>query len=541
MKPWSGSIYLPPCSCFGSTKCAEACNGSPYDFSKHSDIQQQSLVNLCDFIDSSVTCYSSKSLTLCKKYSLQLSKDSLVDLPTHEKVSLIQQSSSYKHQRKLLQNDLKLLFPLSGASFSFKPRDSKLLCKFEIQCNRKYAYTGKNKNKSLKGIKRNCKTAKSLHSNHTCNFMITVFLDLNSLDWYIKLKGNREHSYHPFKPLTVSSIGMHQLSTSMVNEINKLHKSNVSSSIQQNILMTNNDISVSIRTILNQQYTQQQNSQKDKTDFEELLDLLRARKDITYFVMYAKSQNTPLLTIKKTTSARKAIRNNISIQGYVRVYQQQEQPLQPPRFDSHQQKILKQLITTNTTTNEIEVILAVGWARDSELKLFKKFPEVVKMDCTHSTNREERPLFNLVGKDSNKKIYTVMRCLLPSEKGAIFVTLLTNIIPKILGQHLCNQVNLIITDGDSQEIKAAKKACETVFTNANHINCYWHLIHNAINKTKDVYHPRLKNILKHWLWFTASQCETTKEQEQSISYLKVSKNIQTFIIMFHQCVNHMFV
>ena len=84
-----------------------------------------------------------------------------------------------------------------------------------------------------------------------------------------------------------------------MNEINKLQKSNVSSSIQQNILMTNNDISVSIRTILNQQYTQQRNSQKDKTDFEELLDLLRARKDITYFIMYAKSQNTPLLTIKK--------------------------------------------------------------------------------------------------------------------------------------------------------------------------------------------------------------------------------------------------
>ena len=64
-------------------------------------------------------------------------------------------------------------------------------------------------------------------------------------------------------------------------------------------------------------------------------------------------------------------------------------------------------------------------------------------------------------------------------------------------------MNIIITDGDSQEIKAAQKACKTVFNQAHHINCYWHMIHNAVNRTEVIYHPLLKTIIKHWLYFTA--------------------------------------
>ena len=40
----------------------------------------------------------------------------------------------------------------------------------------------------------------------------------------------------------------------MVKEIDKLNKCNVSSAIQQNVLMVNQDVSVLIRTILNKHY-----------------------------------------------------------------------------------------------------------------------------------------------------------------------------------------------------------------------------------------------------------------------------------------------
>ena len=111
----------------------------------------------------------------------------------------------------------------------------------------------------------------------------------------------------------------------------------------------------------------------------------------------------------------------------------------------------------------MNVILAVGWSRDEDLCSLYKYPEVLKMDCTFKTNCEGRPLFSIVARDSNHKLFTVFRCLLPSEKKAIFHTLLVNVIPKILGPTTCSRINVCITDGDSQEIKACQNACRLVF------------------------------------------------------------------------------
>ena len=533
-QPWDGSLYLPPCSCHTNTKCAESINPDKYDFSKFGNIHLSSMVNLCKFIDAKCESYTAKSLMLCSKYSIT-NNDFITSLSIDktERVVQIQQSQEYNIKRKLLQNDLKLLFPLSGSLFIFKTRDSKHTCKFDILCNMKYNYIQNSKNKSSKGITRNCKTSKALHSDQTCKFQISVFFDIYELHWFLKWRGNIHHTHHNFTPFEKYSIGMSQLSPSMISEINKLQKSSVPSSIQQNILMTNNDISVPIMTILNKQNSQKNTSEKQHTDFENLLHILRSRQDITYFVINAKSMNTPLLSIKKPSASKRAINNNISIQGYIKVYDKQEKPMLPPKFDSHQQKILKDLLTTNKSTNEVEVILAIGWARDNELSVFRKFPEVVKMDCTHSTNREERPLFNLVAKDSNNKVYTVMRCLLPSEKSAIFNSLLVTIIPQIFGKDTCNKLNVIITDGDSQEIKAAQNACKLVFKNAVHINCFWHMIHQAVNKTKVIYNPQLKHIVKHWLYFTARYTESKEEQTASIVYLKVRCLFGYLFFIYH--------
>ena len=134
-------------------------------------------------------------------------------------------------------------------------------------------------------------------------------------------------------------------------------------------------------------------------------------------------------------------------------------------------------------------------------------------------------MLNIVCKDSNSKLYTVVRCLLPSEKLAIFDTILSTMIPTIIGKKTCSNINLVTTDGDSQEIKACQNACKHVFNNAQHINCMWHLINRSIRSSKVIYHPRLKDIIKHWLNFTAKEMETHEEIKQSLAYMKVSITI----------------
>ena len=56
--------------------------------------------------------------------------------------------------------------------------------------------------------------------------------------------------------------------------------------------MLNKDVTVPIMTILNKHYSDVCNTYSKKTDFEELLDTLKEKKDITYFVMYADSTST---------------------------------------------------------------------------------------------------------------------------------------------------------------------------------------------------------------------------------------------------------
>ena len=153
----------------------------------------------------------------------------------------------------------------------------------------------------------------------------------------------------------------------MIEEINKLHQSNVSSSIQQNVLMMNNNISVPIMTILNNRYSSQRQIESEMTDFEELIEILKSKSNITYFVMDANSPKTPLLTIKKTRKSKNAINNNVSLATIDNTTNHEEERHELPHLDSTQQQILKQLFVRNRTTNEVKIVLAVGWSRDKDL------------------------------------------------------------------------------------------------------------------------------------------------------------------------------
>ena len=206
--------------------------------------------------------------------------------------------------------------------------------------------------------------------------------------------------------------------------------------------------------------------------------------------------------------------------GYVRVYQDNVAKEYTPHLESSLQEIVKELIVKNKDQN-VRVLLAVGWACDKDLCIFQKFPECIKLDCTACTNKEQRPLLNLVCKDSNNRLYTILRCLLPSEKGAVFDTIINSIFPTLLGSKTCERVKTVITDGDAQEINACQKACKTLFKNAQHITCFWHMIHQSIKKSSQIRHTRLTKTLTQFTYFCATQSENKKEFDSLICHLKV--------------------
>ena len=531
---WDGRVYLPPCTCFSQISCKESKNTKVYDFEKFTDIDVSGLINMCHFCDNASSSYSKQSMILCKKYSPHELTPLLHQINCNkERVEMIKSSPIFQAKLNLLFEDLKLLFPLNGSKFIMKKRYTKTLLKFQIMCSYATCYDMRSKHAaSTSARSRNCTTTKAINRETTCNFSMSVFLNTQTLDWYMKWPGNKIHTHHLPTLLNYTSIGQFQLSRSMIDEVNKLHCSNVSSAIQQNVLMMNNNITVPIMTLLNNQYQAKRQIESTKTDFEELIDLLKSKSNITYFIMDASSPKTPLLTIKKTRKSANATTNN-TILANILQNNEHDQRHVLPHLDSTQQQILKQLFVRNKDTQKVNVILAVGWSRDEDLCSLYKYPEVLKMDCTFKTNREGRPLFSIVARDSNHKLFTVFRCLLPSEKKAIFHTLLVNVIPKILGPTTCSRINVCITDGDSQEIKACQNACRLVFKNAIHINCFWHMIHNSVSRSKIIYHPDLKHVLRHWLYFTATKCETKKEMQQSHKYMIVSTHIRFIYIFIH--------
>jgi hypothetical protein len=497
IESWAGNLFLPPCTCYTSGYCAQSSSTSPFDFSSHEDIVVKDLVDLCHYVDSNVTSTTQRSLHLCKKYSPSNLTQSLPN-STSLTIDHVLHSKEYKEKEALLQNDLKLLFPLSRAIYTFKRRKQKSNIKIQICCNMSRCYK-KGKVKEIKTKPRNCSTLKPISKQDSCPFFINIFFDIYKLVWFTKWNGQTMHQHHKPKKHEEFMLGQHQLSNSMITEINKLQKACASSSIQQNILMSNNNISLTIQTIINKRNAQSIESLSNYTDAEQLLQALKEQSNITYFAMYAESAHTPLLTISKVQRARVENNNNIQLSGYLSGYKNGDGTPFIPTLDSALQKTVQELLVKNSKDHQVKVLLSVGWARDEDLRLLRKFPEVLKMDCTFKTNREGRPLFNLVSKDSNNKLSTILRCLLPSEKAAIFDTILGTIVPKILGEKTCSNIKMVITDGDSQEIQACIKACRSVFKNAQHITCLWHLIHNAVMKNTIFRHKQLKNIIKHWL------------------------------------------
>ena len=197
-----------------------------------------------------------------------------------------------------------------------------------------------------------------------------------------------------------------------------------------------------------------------------------------------------------------------------------------PNIDTADRKLLKEILVREKDSlydkdGEVKVLLSCGWARNDDLAILRKFPEVVHMDTTFGTNKEGRPLFNIVVKDSNNKLCTVFRCILPSEKRCIFNAILSSALPQFLGKETCDRVQYIVTDGDSQEIEAVRSACKRVFKNAHRNVCFWHMIILGVNSKSKIKNHRLLQVLRSWLWFIATNTETDEERKSLLAHLKV--------------------
>ena len=182
-------------------------------------------------------------------------------------------------------------------------------------------------------------------------------------------------------------------------------------------------------------------------------------------------------------------------------------------------------------TDAQELMLGFTWVLPCERRLFEMFPEVLTIDCTADTNNEGRPLLTMNGKDSNGKMFTVLRAFLPNEKAWVFRWLFSYIVPKMFGSTVINQIKVVITDGDSEEYEQLDMAIDEYMPCVFRQRCGWHLVEKGwqnrvlgvlsfTEEYRGFYYKVVKQ-LKGWMysWMKLS-CETKSEYDYSFNVFK---------------------
>ena len=82
---------------------------------------------------------------------------------------------------------------------------------------------------------------------------------------------------------------------------------------------------------------------------------------------------------------------------------------------------------------------------------FKKYPEVIMIDCTHHMNKENRELCTATNKDRHNNVFAISRCALPSSRNMIFHWLFSSFYKLHFPASIREQLRLIICDADQNE------------------------------------------------------------------------------------------
>jgi hypothetical protein len=158
------------------------------------------------------------------------------------------------------------------------------------------------------------------------------------------------------------------------------------------------------------------------------------------------------------------------------------------------------------------------------------------VDDTSHTNNEKPPHMTFTGQTSSGHVFTWMRVFLPNKTAGAFCWMFHIVLPKLLGDSLLKRINVIISDGDSQEISQLDNAIIDCYPHMQRLHCGRHIVEKGWQKhcpgehSVDVpFREPFKHLLKHvkkWIysWMKPGYCETEDKYHLSkvilIHYLK---------------------
>ena len=95
-----------------------------------------------------------------------------------------------------------------------------------------------------------------------------------------------------------------------------------------------------------------------------------------------------------------------------------------------------------------KMLVAFAWCHDDELQNALKFPEFWAYDTTFGVTKEQRNLFLIAGIDGNNKVFTILRCFMPSKEARAYNWALRMAFINLIGERALSLNQCIASDAE---------------------------------------------------------------------------------------------
>ena len=395
--------------------------------------------------------------------------------------------------------------------------------------NRKHNRTTKSNKAPKTNKKKSAKPVKGENGNDTrCPFHFNIYWDEKRSRWFLPKiqRGNRGHCGHPpIDPADIKLETKNCISPAEEEIAKDAMQSHISTAATQSLIRTRTGETPSWQQVHRMKKKQEckQYGENNTTSCDRLLHYLTTTEGISCTFLFA-DPTTNLITVKekkdKRNSALTVEQLGTELLG---------DDTDSPAICAQGLKGRKELIHTETG----ELMLAVAFTSDNQRRKFDIFPEFVTGDDTEGTNSEKRPLYTLLGKDQNEKVFPVAWAFMPSKSQWAYDWFFGVAMPKLHPGDAIERVEIVLTDADKQETMAVENnaggnlkisiAEWRLFKRALHRWCAWHRINRNFTQLPK-YKPtltRVKNssvlskieidVLERWLWYFIKNYETKEE------------------------------
>ena len=462
---------------------------------------------------------------------------------------------------KLLMSDLQVAaiktggYEITGTG-TFRHKSNKKGC-YRLSCYRCQTYRGdrnsrsnlsyrkssfnndrnNNRPKQGKSLPRKTRTKKALSSSLRCPFHIAIHFD--SLGFYVLPKrGNPVHKHHP------RTVGSNQLIPARLmphdaHEIMKdLVNADASLGVMRNVLHSKTGQLFKTASLFHIRdicctVSRLESSPRHFNSTERMIHFLEDNK-YEYMMLLHCPQMNSIIHQSMSFPFNDGSTSSVCL---------------PENEHSDAVSFVTSRRASLSVTEQQQFMMAFAWTIPEEKNIFELFPTVLYVDTTCDTNNEGRPLLSINGKDTSSRTFTLVRVFLPNQQMWIFRWVFCILLPKMYGRRILSQIQVIITDGDSQETAQVDNAIDIFFPQAKRVRCGWHIVNRGWNKyvegpksfpnSMQSEYDKLKKVVFEWLYsfMRPGYCETVHEYKVSkylfLQFLgdpELSKGLGTILI-----------